>query len=55
MIFLSDGARCKKIGIDEARQSIVTAIEALVGDQPRVRVLDNAVDSAQPGAGSDSV
>src|SRR3954451_13884535 len=45
-----EDAGCCQQGIDDVRQSVVAAIEALVGEQPGVGVLDNAANGAQPGA-----
>src|SRR3954470_12659969 len=45
-----ENAGCCQQRIDDAGQSVVAAIEAFVGEQPSVRVLDDAAHSAQPGA-----
>src|SRR3954462_11345074 len=45
-----ENAGCCQQRIDDARQSVVAAIEAFVGEQPSVRVLDDAANRAQPGA-----
>src|SRR3954451_24445892 len=45
-----ENAGCCQQRIDGARQPVVAAIEALVGEQPSIRMLDNAANGAQPGA-----
>src|SRR3954454_20048798 len=41
---------CCQQRIDDARQSVVPTIEALVGEKPSVCMLDDAAFGAQPGA-----
>src|SRR3954447_16217062 len=45
-----ENAGCCQQGIDDVRQSVVSAVEALIGEQPGVGVLDDAAHGAQPGA-----
>src|SRR4051812_19130548 len=45
-----ENAGCCQQRIDNARQPVIPAIEALIGEQPSVRVLDDAANGAQPGA-----
>ena len=45
-----EDAGCCQQRIDDVRQPVVTAIEALVGEQPSIGVLDNTAHGAQSGA-----
>src|SRR3954465_5975120 len=45
-----ENAGCCQQRIDDVRQSVVATVEALVGEQPSIGVLDNAANGAQPGA-----
>ena len=45
-----ENAGCCQQRIDDDRQSVVAAIEALVGEQPSIGVLDNTANGAQSGA-----
>src|SRR3954451_13310566 len=45
-----EDAGCCQQRIDDVRQSVVAAIEALVGEQPSIGVLDNTAHGAQSGA-----
>ena len=45
-----ENAGCCQQRIDDARQSVIAAIEALVGEQPSVHVLDDTANGAEPGA-----
>src|SRR3954470_16558068 len=45
-----ENAGCRQQRIDDGCQFVVAAIEALVGEQPGIRMLDNAANGAQPGA-----
>src|SRR4051812_50183221 len=45
-----EDAGCCQQRIDDHGQSVVAAIEALVGEQPSICVLDDAAHGAQPRA-----
>src|SRR5215210_6539308 len=45
-----ENAGCCQQRIDDDGQPVVAAIEALVGEQPSIGVLDDAANGAQPGA-----
>src|SRR3954447_10439587 len=45
-----ENAGCCQQRIDDVRQSVVATVEALVGEQPSIGVLDNAANGAQPGS-----